>query len=800
LTYPNNIEHKLEFDQIKELLRQKCLSEMGQEYISKIRFVNRFDILEKILLQTKEFKKILSEDTPFPSEHYFNIQSYIRKASIEGYFLLEDEFHQIKLLLLTFENICKYFELRVGVYPQTESLFKGISFNKNLVILISRILDEEGKMRTNASPELSKISSKIVEKEKEVRSRINKIFTKASENSWLADSGVTIRDGRLVLPVLAEFKRNIAGLVHDESATGQTVYIEPTEVFELNNLIRELQIAYKREREKILMELTDAIRPLLPEIDSYTQRMGLIDFIRAKGLLAIELHADMPILNKFAETKLVEAYHPLLKLSHQKAGLKVVPLNFELNREKRIVVISGPNAGGKSVCLKTVGILQYMLQCGFLIPAKSHSECGIYNDMMVDIGDEQSIENDLSTYSSHLLHMKHFTEFADAKTLFLIDEFGTGTDPQFGGPLAEAILNRLNQKNAFGVVTTHYSNLKNFASNTKGLENACMLFDHQKMQPTYILELGKPGSSYAFEIASRTGLNNQIIDYAKSKVGDKQRKLDDILIELEKEKGQAIELKKRYEENNLKSKMLIDDYSKLKEEFDAKKNQLLKDAKLEALSIITEANSQIENTIREIRENKADTETMRSVRKGIKEKTDELKIQVSETIVKSNSKIQNQQINESTQQSISIGDSVKVEGFENIGEVIELKKSKVLVAFGNMSNWIDINKVSIVSVPKKELKKSFTQGIDLNAKLQDFSHELNLIGMRGDEAQQKLQQYIDDAFLLGFKQVKIVHGRGYGILRKLVREQLKGNRIIDNYHDEDMETGGDAVTIVTLKL
>ena len=812
MTYPQNIEHKLEFDQIKELLSQKCLSEMGQEYISKIRFVNRFDILEKILLQVKEFKKILSEDTPFPSEHYFNIQPYIRKASIEGYFLMEDEFHQIKLLLLTFGNICKYFEQRAGIYPQTENLFKGITFNKQLVNLITKILDDEGKMRPNASPELSKISSKIGEKEKEVRSRINKIFSKAAENGWLADSGITIRDGRLVLPVLAEFKRNIVGLVHDESATGQTVYIEPTEVFELNNLIRELQIAYKREREKILLELTNSLRPELPEIEKYSQRMGLVDFIRAKGLLAIDLDADMPIINKFANTKLVDAYHPLLKLSHQKAGLKVVPLNFELKKEKRIVVISGPNAGGKSVCLKTVGILQYMLQCGFLIPAKSHSECGIYNDMMVDIGDEQSIENDLSTYSSHLLHMKHFTEFADAKTLFLIDEFGTGTDPQFGGPLAEAILNRLNQKNAFGVVTTHYSNLKNFASQTQGIENACMLFDHDKMQPTYLLELGKPGSSYAFEIATKTGLNTQIIDYAKSKVGDKQRKLDDILIELEKEKGQAIELKKRYEENNLKSKKLIEDYSKLKEELDTKKNQLLKDARLEALSIITEANSKIENTIREIRENNADTETMRSVRKDIKEKTDELKTQVLETSLKTKSIVtsslsfraesrnEKHPITISPTLQLAIGNSVKVEGIENIGEVVELKKNKALVAFGNMSNWIDIKKITTVSVPKKELKKTFMQGIDVNEKLQNFQHELNIIGMRGDEAQQKLQQYIDDAFLLGFKQVKIIHGRGYGILKKLVREQLKGNRVIENFHDEDFERGGDAITIVTLKV
>ncbi len=799
MPYPKNIEQKLEFDQIKELLRQKCLSEMGEEYIGKIRFVNRFDLLEKMLIQVKEFKKILTEDTPFPNEHYYNIQSAIRRAAIEGIFLLEDEFHHIRLLLQTFVNICKYIEQRKGIYPQVESLFTGIIFNQQLIKLITKILDEEGKMRPNASPELSKISSKIGDKEKEVRIRINKIFTKSNESGWLADSGITIRDGRLVLPVLAEYKRNISGFVHDESATGQTVYIEPTEIFELNNIIRELQIAYKREREKILIELTNTLRPELPELEKYSQRMGLVDFIRAKALLAIDLDAEMPIISKFAGLKLVDAYHPLLKLNHQKAGLPIVPLNIEMTREKRIVVISGPNAGGKSVCLKSVGLLQYMLQCGLLIPVKSHSECGMFNDMMVDIGDEQSIENDLSTYSSHLLHMKYFTEFADAKTLFLIDEFGTGTDPQFGGPLAEAILNQLKQKNAFGVVTTHYSNLKNFASNNKGLENACMLFDHDKMQATYILELGKPGSSYAFEIAKKTGLHSQIIDYAKSKVGDKQRKIDDILIDLEKEKRHVNEIKARFEEREIKSKKLVEEYTILKDEIEANKKKLLKDAKLEALAIITEANSKIEQSIREIRENNADTETIRTIRKDIKEKTEELK----ETTQHVNPKnIVTPQIYTPSTLQLKIGASVQIIGQENTGEIMELNKNKAMVAFGELSSWVDIKKLTVVASTKKEEKKKFIAptGLDMNAKMQHFNTDLNLIGTRGEDAVRQLQMYIDDAYLLGFKLVRIVHGRGYGILRKLIREQLKSNPFVDNFVDEHMDMGGDAVTIVTLRV
>lgn len=795
MPYPKHIEQKLEFDQIKILLHKKCISEMGQQYIEKIRFVNRFDVLEKLLTQVKEFKTLLIEDTPFPAEHYYNIESYLNKAAVEGTFLTEEEFHQLRLLLQTFGNICKYFEQRNDRYTQLASLFGSIQFNQSLSKYIEKILDEKGLMRPNASPELAKISSAINDKEKEVRRRLNSIFEKANKEGWLADSGITVRDGRLVLPVLAEHKRKIPGLVHDESSTGQTVYIEPTDVFETNNIIREYQIAYKREREKILIELTNKTRPDLPILLLYLQRMGLIDFIRAKALLAIDLDAHMPILHKYAQAKWVDAYHPLLKLNHQKAGLTVVPLSAQLSKEKRILVISGPNAGGKSVCLKTIGLLQYMLQCGFLVPCKSHSEVGIFSDMLVDIGDEQSIENDLSTYSSHLLHMKYFTEFADAKTLFLIDEFGTGTDPQFGGPLAESILNRLNQKNAFGVVTTHYSNLKNFAANAHGLENACMLFDNSKMQPLYVLEIGKPGSSYAFEIAQKTGLSPQIIDYAKLKVGDKQKRVDDLLIELEKEKAHVHELKKRFTEKEEKSKQLIDDYTKLKTELDTNRKKLLTEARQEALAIITEANSRIENTIREIREKKADTETIRKVRSEIKVEVEDLKHKNKTEAPKP----QPVAFNVANIGPIEVGAHVQIVGQTNIGEIVELTKNKALIAFGDLRSWVDIAKLQTVQAPKKEEKRKGTKGVDLNSKLQHFQTELNIIGTRGEDAIRQVQEFIDDAYLLGFKEVRIVHGQGYGILRKLVKEFLQRSPFVESFKHEHIEMGGDGVSLVTLK-
>lgn len=797
MPYPTHIEQKLEFDQIRQLLVNKCISETGVEYVEKMRFSNRFDLVEKMLSQAIEFRKILTEDQPFPSDHYYNIQPFIRKAGIEGAFLIEEELHQIRLMLQTFALICKYFEERNEKYPHAATLFAGIIFNQQIPKLIERILDIEGGLKPNASTELAKISAKIQEREKEVRKRMGQIFEKAQAQGWLANSGITVRDGRLVLPILAEHKRQISGLVHDESATGQTIYIEPAEIFETNNIIRELQIQYKRERERILLEITDKIRPSLPELEKYLQRMGIVDFIRAKALLAIEMAADMPILSKQAVIRFYDAYHPLLKLSHQKQGLPVVPLSLFLNKENRILVISGPNAGGKSVALKTIGLLQYMLQCGLLIPCKSHSEMSVFADVMVDIGDEQSIENDLSTYSSHLKHMKYFTEFADAKTLFLIDEFGTGTDPQFGGPLAEAILNRLNQKNAFGVVNTHYSNLKNFAGNAKGIINGRMLFDQEQLQPMYQLEVGQPGSSYAFEIAQKTGLNEGIINYARSKVGDKQKRLDELLIELEREKKQVQELKKRFEEKDTKTKQLMQDYEVLKNDIETNRKKLIGAAKQEALAIISEANSRIENTIREIREKKADTDTIRKVRQEIKKETEQLKEDTTQLKQVSTTK---KMVVTNNSLPFVIGATVQLEGQIVDGVVLEIKKNKALVAFGDLQSWIEQEKLTVVKQQQTSKVKQVLTSFDVNSRMQGFQSELNLIGERGEEAIKKLQVYIDDAYLLGFKQVRIVHGRGYGILRKLVREYLRNNKQIESVVDEHMEMGGDGVSIVTLRV
>jgi DNA mismatch repair protein MutS2 len=794
--YPKNLEQKLEFTQVKELLAKHCLSAMGLSYIEKIRFVNNANLLERMLLQTQEFKQLLLEDKPFPSENYIDISQALHKAKIEGVWLLEEELHQVKLVLQTFLNITRYLRDRSEQYPNLQALLDGLIYNDLVIRRIDRILDQEGNLKPNASSELAKISSKIAEKETEIRKRINRIFEKNQALGYLTENiGITIREGRLVLPVLAEHKRHVPGFMHDESQTGQTVFIEPSECFDLNNTLRELQIAYRRERERILLEVTDQIRPEIPLIETNIQRLGLFDFIRAKALLAIQMDAHMPIIEQYPIIELHKAYHPLLKLSHDKQKIETIPLNIVLTKDKHIAVISGPNAGGKSVCLKTIGLLQYMFQCGLLIPCESYSKLGVFKEIMVDIGDEQSIENDLSTYSSHLLHMNYFTRFATGSTLFLIDEFGTGTDPQYGGPLAEAILHALAQKKAFGVVTTHFSNLKNYAANTPGLVNACMLFDNEKMQPLYVLELGKPGSSYAFELAQKSGLNKTILDYARARVGGKQKRVDDLLLQLEKEQNHFNDLKKRYLEKEARVAVLEKQYEKLKNELETQKKEIIKKAKLEALAIVSEANSKVEAAIREVKEKQANSDSQRLARATIKQQLDQLKKE-TEKIVEQTTQKPLRQIAE----NIAVGSFVKVSGQLAVGRVLEVNKSKAIVAFGDLRTTVAVNKLELAAPEVEDVVKIAPKGINMNDKLKHFSGELNLIGIRGEEAKKMLEDFLDDAHLLGIKQVRIVHGKGYGILRNLVRDLLKQTNFVESFCNEHVELGGDGVTIVNLKI
>src|SRR6201992_827899 len=543
MLYPINSTDKLGFTEIKELIKAHCLSIMGQQMVDKIQVMNNYDQIHKFLNQANEFKNILQNDEALPIHHFFDIKSLANKARIEGAFLTEEEFFQIQASLSTVFAVIAYFNEREGQYPNLEALFEHLPIEKSILRKIEAVIDPKGKIKPNASRELADISSSIAKAEQDARRKIDQIFKNAAANGWTADGSLTVRDGRLCIPLLAENKRKLKGFIHDESSSGQTVYIEPEEVFTLNNSIRDLEFERRREIVKILTALTDDLRPYVPLLLSYHGLLTKMDFVRAKALFAIDIDAGMPGLVNEAKIKLINARHPLLFLSFKAEKKTVVPLNIMIDESTRMVVVSGPNAGRKSVCMKTVGLLQMMVQAGLLIPASDNSTVGVFKQIFVDIGDDQSIESDLSTYSAHLSKMKNFVEMANGKTLILIDEFGTGTDPQFGGPIAEAVLETLNNKRTKGVVTTHYSNLKVFASNTPGIENASMLFDNVEMRPLYILEVGKPGSSYAFEIAQKIGLPKQVLHLAKNKISAGQKSVDSLLVDLEREKKEIFDTK-----------------------------------------------------------------------------------------------------------------------------------------------------------------------------------------------------------------------------------------------------------------
>ena len=787
MIYPNNAAEKLGFTDIKQLIKSYCLSSMGQQMVDKIQMMTNFDHINKFLYQTKEFKDILQNDSPLPIQNFFDIKQLAEKARLEGAFLSEEEFFQVSLSLNTVFSVINYFNSREGQYPNLEALFEHLPIEKSIIRKIDAIIDVKGKMKPNASKELENITTGISKAEREAHRKIDQIFKNAQSNSWAADGNLTIRDGRLCIPILAENKRKLKGFVHDESASGQTVYLEPEEVFQLNNTIRDLEFEKRREVIRILINLTNELRPSVPLIVSYHGLLTKLDFVRAKSLFAIEIEAEMPVLIREPDLNLVNARHPLLQLTFRKEKQTVVPLNIQIDEQQRVIVVSGPNAGGKSVCMKTVGLLQIMVQAGLLIPADEHSKVGIFKQIFADIGDDQSIESDLSTYSAHLSKMKYFVENANSRTLILIDEFGTGTDPQFGGPIAEAVLENLNQRKMRGVITTHYSNLKVFANVTAGLENASMLFNNLEMQPLYILAMGKPGSSYAFEIAQKIGLPQHVLQAAKNKIGEYQKKVDTLLVDLERDKRELLDRKVAMERQERQVKVLLDENEKLKSYLDENKKALLKDAKVEAQNIILNANKLIENTISEIRETKADKEITQLLRQNLQTelKKHEVKPKVSKPAA----------VNE----EIKAGDWVQLNDSETVGQVIDIAKDNVILAMGNLRSVVKLNRVHRVSnksVPKEIRKASYSS--DLTESISQFSPEIDLRGRRGEDAVYEVERYLDKAIMMGISSFKIIHGKGDGILRKLIREYLKKYSQVNRMEDEQADRGGDGITYVYL--
>lgn len=821
MTYPQNFEQKTGFDKVRHFISEKCLSPLGEERVAEMDFSADYQTIIERLEQTDEFVRILHGEVEFPANFFFDVRYSMKRIRPEGTWLDEKELFDLKRSLQTIHDIVRFFrpvDEEEIQYPALTALAGEILVFPQLIGKIDGILDKFGRIKDNASPALAQIRKEISATMSGISRSLQSIL-RAAQSDGVVDKDVTptMRDGRLMIPVAPAFKRKIRGIVHDESASGKTVFIEPEIVVEANNRVRELEGDERREIIRILTEFTNILRPQAPDILQSYEFLAEIDFIRAKALFAEQIKAIKPIVENKQQIDWAQAVHPLLYLSLQKQGKQVVPLDIELTEEKRILLISGPNAGGKSVCLKTVGLLQYMLQCGLLIPLHERSRTGIFQHIFIDIGDEQSIENDLSTYSSHLTNMKFFVKNCDEKTILLIDEFGSGTEPQIGGAIAEALLDRFNRKRSFGVITTHYQNLKHFAEDTEGIVNGAMLYDRHLMQPLFKLSIGNPGSSFAVEIARKIGLPEDVIADASAKVGSDYIDMDKYLQDIVRDKRYWESKRQNIRQREKKLEEITARYEQDLEDVHKQRKEIMREAKEQAQRILAEANAQIENTIREIKEAQAEKEQTKLARKAL----EEFKASVGETseeddkIARKMAKLQERKERKKQKQKtpsqpvfnkdvIEVGDNVRLKGQTSAGTVMELQGKQAVVAFGMIKSTVKLEQLEKVS--KGQLKREVQKSTFVSSQTSDemhekrlhFKQEIDVRGMRGDEALQTVTYFIDDAIQVGAGKVRILHGTGTGILRQLIRDYLRTVPGVRRFQDEHVQFGGAGITVVEL--
>ena len=818
--YPLNFEQKTGFDKIRLLVSDKCLSPLGKERVADMYFLTDYKTIGDKLEQVDEFVRIQQEEEDFPANYFFDVRYSLKRIRPEGTWLDERELFDLKRSLQTIHDIVRFFrpaEEEEIKYPALTALAGDILVFPQLIGKIDAILDKFGKIKDSASPELQTIRREITVTMSNISRSLQSIL-RSAQSEGVVDKDVTptMRDGRLMIPVAPAFKRKIKGIVHDESATGKTVFIEPEVVVEANNRIRELEGEEKREIIRILTEFTNLIRPLAPDILQSYEFLADIDFIRAKALFALEVGGIRPIVEDTQQVDWVKAVHPLLYLSLKRQHKEVVPLDITLTPEKRLLIISGPNAGGKSVCLKTVGLLQYMMQCGLLVPMHERSRMGIFENLFIDIGDEQSIENDLSTYSSHLTNMKFFVKNCNEKTILLIDEFGSGTEPQIGGAIAEALLHRFNERNSYGVITTHYQNLKHFAEETPGVVNGAMLYDRHLMQPLFKLAIGNPGSSFAIEIARKIGLPEDVIAEASEKVGQDYINMDKYLQDIVRDKRYWESKRQNIRQREKRLEEVIARYEKDLNEVNSQRKEIVKEAKAEAAQILSEANAKIENTIREIKEAQAEKERTKQARADLQEfkerigdkqeEDDRIARKMAKLKERSERKKQKQKTSVSFNRDvIEVGDNVRLKGQTTPGTVLEVQEKDAVVAFGMIKSTVKLDRLEKVS--KGQIKKDIQKSTFISEQTSDqmhekrlrFKQEIDVRGMRGDEALQTVTYFIDDAIQVGAQQVRILHGTGSGILRQLIREYLRSVPGVRDFHDEHVQFGGAGITVVELE-
>jgi DNA mismatch repair protein MutS2 len=787
MIYPDDLEQKLGFDQIRQKLKEYCLSASGADWVDRMRFSTNADFITVLLKQNLEFRQILEKGENFPSRHYFDGQGWLTRITLEGNWLEAEDFLHLSYAMQTVADCKAFIQKAKEFYPELARLSEPVNVVDTLVRAITQVIDDKAMVRDSASTELASIRRKLRDEQGRLRRLADQLFRNAVQEKWVPEGALpTIREGRVVIPILAEFKRRVKGFILDESATGQTVFMEPAEMLDANNEIRDLEHSEKREVIRILVQLTDRCRTELPALKLAFQFLAQIDFIRAKARFSLDVAADMPVVVKHPELVWYMARHPLLYLS-LKGKREVVPLTIELQQQDRMILVSGPNAGGKSVTLKTIGLLQYMLQNGLLIPLSDRSRCGIFQDIFLDIGDQQSIENDLSTYSSHLRNMNVFMQHASDRSLVLMDELGSGTDPNFGGAIAQSILEALLKKRVWGVATTHYYNLKLFAGQRQGIQNAAMRFDDKNLVPLYVLDQGKPGSSFALEIARKTGLPHQTLQEAERLVGKDLAEFEKLVRSLEKERQELTERLRKMERQEVELKQSLAKYQTLSTELELKKKEIINKAKEEASELLKNTNKQIEKTIRHIRENKAERKETLKMRKSL----EDLSTRVQAP----------QEIEPKPKEAIKEGDRVRIEGQHGSGIVLNIQGNTAWVQFGELKSMTKVERLQkITAAVEKEISTRLASaGINVHEKRAQFQSTLDIRGKRVEEVAGLLDQFMDTAILLGQGELRILHGKGEGVLRKVVRDQLRGYKEVASVSDEHIERGGDGITVVILK-
>lgn len=811
------LEDKLGFTKIRELVAQECTNSMAVRMAQEMTFSNNYDRVVRELQQTEEFRLILMLENSFPSQDFIDLTDELIRLKIVGSVIDLQALFDLKCSLRTITECLRFLQHDdADKYPYLHELSTHVDLDPGITKVLSKIIDDKGEIFDNASPDLQEIRHLIHKKRNDVDVQISKQLARAKHEGWAPENAeATIRNGRMVIPMLDTHRRKIKGLIHDESATRQTAYLEPSEVVELNNDLRELEFAERHEIQRILAHFTDMLRPQLDALVNAYWFLARIDFIRAKARFALSIHAGRPIVDSITKVNWLDARHPLLQL-HLKG--QVVPFNIELNDDSHILIVSGPNAGGKSVCLKAVGLIQYMLQCGMLVPCRETSEFGIFDSIFIDIGDQQSIDNDLSTYTSHLQNMKQLLQMADANTLFLLDELGGGTEPRSGCAIAEALLEELYRRHSFGVVTTHFADLKLMADRHPGIINGAMMFDTENMKPLYRLSIGHPGSSFAFEIAQNIGFPKDVLEAAGQKVGGEMLNFEHQLQQIELDKQEIARQRTELEvADNFLSEVTVK-YQQLTEKLEGKRYEILSAARKEAQQIIADANRTVEQTISDIKTAQAEKERTQQARQRMKEAGERIaqqqqqhneerrQAQANDLIVAKKGQSQSAAPHDTEVAEIVVGGIVRIDGQDTFGEVVEIKGKKAVVESNSIRMTIALNRLQgtkkkNIPVDKTSRINSRFQSIfdDINEKRKSFNPTLDLRGQRADEALMNLSHFMDDAQLLGEKELRILHGKGYGILKQMIREWLQGNKDVQSFRSERIELGGDGITVVQMR-